>query len=207
LRSSGFFQTALAVACALLLGGFCHLRAEAAKGSSSTHASSPTPASSPTHASAQARTKNSPHSKASKHATTAHRRSSRHHRTRRASRRRGQQRIDSQRASEIQEALIREHYLKGEPTGRWDAATQDAMERYQADNGWQTKVTPDARALIKLGLGPDHEHLLNPETAMTSGLEKDQATDPATEPAPGSPSTSKTAPSDKVPPSGAEPQK
>ncbi len=42
------------------------------------------------------------------------------------------------------------------------------MVKYQADNGWQSKTTPDARALIKLGLGPDTEHLLNPESAMTS---------------------------------------
>ena len=34
-----------------------------------------------------------------------------------------------------------------------------------AANGWQTKITPDSRALIKLGLGPDHKGLLNPETA------------------------------------------
>ncbi len=42
------------------------------------------------------------------------------------------------------------------------------MQKYQADNGWQSKTTPDARALIKMGLGPDHDHLLNPESAMTS---------------------------------------
>lgn len=56
----------------------------------------------------------------------------------------------------IQEALIREKYLTGEPTGTWDARTQDAMTRYQNDNGWQSKVTPDSRALIKLGLGPNY---------------------------------------------------
>jgi len=39
------------------------------------------------------------------------------------------------------------------------------MVRFQGDNGWQTKVTPDSRALIKLGLGPRHEGLLNPESA------------------------------------------
>ncbi len=39
------------------------------------------------------------------------------------------------------------------------------MLKYQADNGWQTRITPDSRALIKLGLGPDHKGLLNPETA------------------------------------------
>ena len=83
-------------------------------------------------------------------------------------RNRGQQKIDPARAREIQEALIREHYLGGEATGKWDDASQKAMERFQADNGWQSTVVPDSRALIKLGLGPDHEHLLNPETAMTS---------------------------------------
>ena len=49
-----------------------------------------------------------------------------------------------------------------------DAQTESAIRRFQADNGWQSKVVPDSRALIKLGLGPDHEHLLNPESAMTS---------------------------------------
>jgi peptidoglycan hydrolase-like protein with peptidoglycan-binding domain len=80
---------------------------------------------------------------------------------------RGQQVIDSERAREIQAALIREHYMDGEPSGSWDSATQTAMQRYQADQGWQSKTTPDARALIKLGLGPSHDHLLNPESAMT----------------------------------------
>jgi len=68
----------------------------------------------------------------------------------------GQQVIQPERAREIQAALIREHYLIGEPTGSWDSRTQDAMTRYQNDNGWQTKVTPDSRALIKLGLGPNY---------------------------------------------------
>lgn len=82
--------------------------------------------------------------------------------------RRGQQKIDKQRATEIQEALIREHYLDGKPTGAWDQKTQSALQRYQADNGWQSKNIPDSRALIKLGLGPDQQHLLNPESAMTT---------------------------------------
>jgi sulfite reductase alpha subunit-like flavoprotein len=102
--------------------------------------------------------------------TTAHTSTHKGKKTRKsASRRpRGQQKIDSQRAIEIQEALIREHYLTGKPTGVWNDETQQAMQRYQADNNWQSKTTPDARALIKLGLGPDHQHLLNPESAMTS---------------------------------------
>jgi hypothetical protein len=84
-----------------------------------------------------------------------------------AKKNRGQQAIDPTRAREIQTALIREHYMQGEPTGAWDATTQAAMQRYQADQGWQSKTTPDSRALIKLGLGPSHDHLLNPESAMT----------------------------------------
>jgi hypothetical protein len=68
---------------------------------------------------------------------------------------RGQQNIDSARATQIQTALVREHYMTGEPTGVWDQSSKDAMARYQADHGWQTKVTPDSRALIKLGLGPE----------------------------------------------------
>jgi peptidoglycan hydrolase-like protein with peptidoglycan-binding domain len=82
-------------------------------------------------------------------------------------RKRGQQAIDSDRARQIQTALIREHYMQGEPTGQWDSTTQAAMQKFQADQGWQSKTTPDSRALIKLGLGPSPDHLLNPESAMT----------------------------------------
>jgi peptidoglycan hydrolase-like protein with peptidoglycan-binding domain len=81
---------------------------------------------------------------------------------------RGQQKIDSERAQAIQEALIREHYLSGEPAGTWNESSEAAMRRYQADHGWQSKVVPDSRALISLGLGPSHDHLLNPESAMTT---------------------------------------
>ena len=70
---------------------------------------------------------------------------------------RGQQAIQGDRAREIQTALIREGYMKGEPSGLWDQASKDAMTRYQADHGWQTKTLPDSRALIQLGLGPSHE--------------------------------------------------
>ncbi len=80
----------------------------------------------------------------------------------------GQHTIASERTHQIQEALIREHYLDGEANGQWDTRTQEACRRYQAANGWQSKVLPDSRALIKLGLGPDHSNVLNPETAATS---------------------------------------
>jgi len=81
---------------------------------------------------------------------------------------RGQRSIDEARARQIQQALVREHYLDGEPSGQWDQRTKDAMQKYQAANGWQTKSVPDSRALIKLGLGPSQANLLNPETAATA---------------------------------------
>jgi hypothetical protein len=62
--------------------------------------------------------------------------------------------MDSERATQIQSALIRDGYMTGQPSGTWDAASVAAMQKLQSDNGWQTKITPDARGLIKLGLGP-----------------------------------------------------
>ncbi len=81
---------------------------------------------------------------------------------------RGQQAMNSERVREIQSALIREHYLDGEPNGVWDSRSKTAMQKFQADQGWQSKVVPDSRALIKLGLGPDHAGLLNPDTAAVA---------------------------------------
>jgi hypothetical protein len=94
---------------------------------------------------------------------------------RKSSRLRGQQKIDSERAQAIQEALIREHYLTGGATGTWNQASEDAMRRYQADHGWQSKTVPDSRALISLGLGPSKDHLLNPESAMTTVPDRPKA--------------------------------
>jgi hypothetical protein len=69
----------------------------------------------------------------------------------------GPRAMDSQRAGEIQTALIKSGYLSGTPSGHWDAASESAMQKLQGDNGWQTKLTPDSRALILLGLGPKVE--------------------------------------------------
>lgn len=62
--------------------------------------------------------------------------------------------MPAERATLIQTALIKQGYLTGAPTGTWDAQTVAAMQKMQSDNGWQTRITPDSRALIKLGLGP-----------------------------------------------------
>lgn len=82
----------------------------------------------------------------------------------------GQRQIEPERAKEIQDALIREHYLPGPASGQWDANTEAAMQKYQADHGWQTKLTPDSRALIKLGLGPhDDTQIAAPGPSTAAG--------------------------------------
>jgi putative peptidoglycan binding protein len=153
-----------ALGCVALLGATLSSAQETDNKSSAQPAS--TPAASSSHASTSTHTKNSKSTHTSAHSTTGKSKKSRKSASK--GRAHGQQKIDSKRTEEIQEALIREHYLDGKPTGVWNDATQQAMQKYQADNNWQSKTTPDARALIKLGLGPDHDHLLNPESAMTS---------------------------------------
>jgi peptidoglycan hydrolase-like protein with peptidoglycan-binding domain len=88
----------------------------------------------------------------------------------------GQRGIAPERASQIQTALIRENYLTGSPSGQWDTQTEAAMQKYQAAHGWQTKLTPDSRALISLGLGPSTAS--GPQT-----LPANTFTSPSTEPA------------------------
>ncbi|HZL27302.1 MAG TPA: peptidoglycan-binding protein [Acidobacteriaceae bacterium] len=90
-------------------------------------------------------------------ATTAHatsRRAAKHSRARAKSAARPTLAMDHDRAAAIQTALIKQGYLSGEASGTWDAESMAAMQKLQADNGWQTKIVPDSRALIKLGLGP-----------------------------------------------------
>ena len=101
--------------------------------------------------------------------------------TRKTSRVRGQQAIQPERVTEIQQALIREHYLTGDATGNWDSTTQAAMQKYQADQGWQTKLMPDSRAIKKLGLGPDYSNAINAQNSSfaapppVSTIPQDQA--------------------------------
>jgi peptidoglycan hydrolase-like protein with peptidoglycan-binding domain len=93
--------------------------------------------------------------------------------------------IDTGRSTQIQTALIRSGYLTGTPSGVWDAQTQAAMEKLQADNGWQTKLMPDSRAIIKLGLGPGSA---NSADLATGTNESPEAVSPANEVSLGTPS-------------------
>jgi Putative peptidoglycan binding domain len=59
------------------------------------------------------------------------------------------------RISEIQSALARDGYYKGDPNGKWDSVTAGAMEKFQADHGLDSTGKIDALTLQKLGLGSD----------------------------------------------------
>jgi peptidoglycan hydrolase-like protein with peptidoglycan-binding domain len=100
--------------------------------------------------------------------STHHFRSRRHHYYSHRPRVRGQQAIQPERVTEIQQALIRVHYMSGDPTGKWDSSTIAAMQKFQADHGWQTKIMPDARALVKLGLGEDYSNAINAKNLSLS---------------------------------------
>jgi len=57
------------------------------------------------------------------------------------------------RIRDIQTALQKDGSYQGEPTGKWDAATMDAMKKYQDKNGISPTGKIDAVTLNKLGLG------------------------------------------------------
>jgi peptidoglycan hydrolase-like protein with peptidoglycan-binding domain len=63
-------------------------------------------------------------------------------------------RPEPERIQEIQQALVQAGYLKEEPNGRWDDQTREAMRRYQTDHGFPVTGLPEAKSLMKLGLGP-----------------------------------------------------
>ena len=78
-----------------------------------------------------------------------------------------QRAINDARASQIQAALVKAGYLQ-EASGHWDSTSEAAMQKMQAENGWQTKIIPDSRALIKLGLGPNSTST-GPQSALSAG--------------------------------------
>jgi peptidoglycan hydrolase-like protein with peptidoglycan-binding domain len=66
---------------------------------------------------------------------------------------RGQKAPTPDRIREIQSALNREGALSGDPTGKWDDATVNAMKKYQEAHGLSPTGKIDAVTLEKLGLG------------------------------------------------------
>ena len=114
-----------------------------------------------------------------------------------ARRRRAAMRPESERIGEIQQALVKSGYLSAEPSGRWDDQTREAMRRYQADNGFPVTGLPEAKSLMKLGLGP---HPLPPELDSTHSANAGAA-DGSTpsNPAPATPDAQPNPPSPTTP--------
>jgi hypothetical protein len=67
---------------------------------------------------------------------------------------RGQQAPTPERYLEIQQALASRGYLTGEPSGKWDPATQDALKRFQEEQNLTPTGKITSLSLIALGLGP-----------------------------------------------------
>ncbi|HKW89971.1 MAG TPA: peptidoglycan-binding domain-containing protein [Candidatus Acidoferrales bacterium] len=82
------------------------------------------------------------------HRTVKHRRYRRHHITLPKA-------PSKDRTEEIQEALGRGGYYKTEPSGKWDARTQESLRDFQEANGLPPTGKLDALSLQKMGLGSD----------------------------------------------------
>lgn len=114
----------------------------------------PALASARTHKAAKKTTHHRAASTASRHHKSTHHRRYAKSRRHRSSRHAATLRIPSQRASQIQQALIKAGDLHEEPTGKWDSNTREAMKQYQHANGFAATGLPDAKSLMKMGLGP-----------------------------------------------------
>jgi len=90
-----------------------------------------------------------------------------------------------ERITEIQKALAETGYLRQDPAGKWDGATREAMRRFQQDNGFPVTGLPEAKSLMKLGLGP---HPLPQEVEVNSASRSSAEAVPKAVPsAPGDP--------------------
>ena len=65
----------------------------------------------------------------------------------------GQTEPTSERINEIQAALAKKGFYAGEPTGKWDDDSAEAIRKFQAANGLTPSGKYDAWTLQKLGLG------------------------------------------------------
>ena len=74
------------------------------------------------------------------------------------------------RIREIQSALAASDAYKGEPNGKWDAASIDAMKHFQQVNGLNPTGKLDAHSLQKLGLGSETAGRGAPRPGKPAGL-------------------------------------
>lgn len=63
----------------------------------------------------------------------------------------------SDRIALVQQALIERGHLSGEPTGRWDASSMEALKKFEASQNVKVDGKLDSKMLILLGLGPRYD--------------------------------------------------
>lgn len=83
--------------------------------------------------------------------------------------RRGQKGPTPDRILEIQQALARQGAYTGQPSGKWDAQTVEAMRRFQTSRSLNPTGKLDALTLQKLGLGSDIAGLAPPQAMLPDG--------------------------------------
>src|SRR5262249_32864921 len=81
---------------------------------------------------------------------------------------RGQKEPTADRISEIQQALAKNGSYAGEPNGKWDDATVDAMKKFQESRGLNPTGKLDARTLQQLGLGSGTAGVAAPPPSTSS---------------------------------------
>ena len=81
-------------------------------------------------------------------------------------RQRGQMAPTPERITEIQQALAKNGALSGEPSGKWDDSTTDAMRKFQAAHGLNANGKLDAPTLNQLGLGASTAGMAAPAPAV-----------------------------------------
>lgn len=95
-----------------------------------------------------------------------------------------------ERISQIQSALARGGYYQGDPTGKWDADTVAAVQKFQSSNNLDVTGKLDAPTLQKLGLGSDIAGVAAPRPVVPKAC----CAAPNTAPAPAVPAKPTVAP-------------
>jgi peptidoglycan hydrolase-like protein with peptidoglycan-binding domain len=83
-------------------------------------------------------------------------------------RERGQKAPTPDRIAEIQQALAKDGSFSGAPNGKWDAATLEAMKKFQEAHGLNPTGKLDARTLQRLGLGSQTAGVAPPVPPVSS---------------------------------------
>lgn len=112
---------------------------------------------------------------AAKNSPTAGKAGKSKHPKKRAKRERGQKTPTPERISEIQQALAKDGSFAGTPNGKWDAATVEAMRKFQAGHGLNPTGKLDALTLQKLGLGSDTAGVAAPLRPVNSASNTSRA--------------------------------